>query len=65
MSISERQLRELCAQVYQVVGALADAAGVFETKQVERVLDNLDAAAAGKPLPHGNLLPFIVEREGT
>lgn len=43
------QLRNLCAEVYQVAGTLgADA----------RVLDNLWAAADGKPLPHGSLLPY-------
>jgi hypothetical protein len=43
------RLRDLCAQVYQVAGALgAD----------DRVLDNLWAAADGKPLPHASLLPY-------
>jgi hypothetical protein len=42
-------LRTLCAEVYQVAGTLgADA----------RVLDNLWAAADGKPLPHASLLPY-------
>jgi hypothetical protein len=42
-------LRQLCAEVYQVAGTLgADA----------RVLDNLWAAADGKPLPHASLLPY-------
>jgi hypothetical protein len=47
---SERdRLRQLCAELYQVAGALgADA----------RVLDNLWAAAEGKPLPHESLLPY-------
>lgn len=38
-----RQLRELCATAYQVVGA---ADGPVE------LLDNLSAAANGDPLPH-------------
>ena len=43
------RLRKLCAEVYQVAGTLgADA----------RVLDNLWAAADGKPLPHASLLPY-------
>jgi hypothetical protein len=43
------RLRNLCSEVYQVAGALgAD----------ERVLDNLWAAADGKPLPHESLLPY-------
>jgi len=44
------QLRTLCAEVYQVAGTLgADV----------RVLDNLWAAADGKPLPHASLLPYV------
>ncbi len=43
------RLRTLCAEMYQVAGTLgADA----------RVLDNLSAAASGKPLPHASLLPY-------
>ncbi len=43
------RLRNLCAEMYQVAGTLgADA----------RVLDNLWAAADGKPMPHGSLLPY-------
>jgi hypothetical protein len=43
------RLRQLCAELYQVAGALgAD----------DRVLDNLWAAAAGEPIPHGSLLPY-------
>ncbi len=42
-------LRQLCAEVYQVAGALGAA---------PRVLDNLWAAADGKPLPHASLLPY-------
>ena len=54
------RLQDLCAQVYQVVGALAYAAKMFDSEQVVRVMDNLDAAAAGKVLPHKELLPFTV-----
>ena len=53
-------LRALCAEVYQVVGCLATAAGVFAAPEVERVMDNLAAASAGKPLPHETLLPLQV-----
>jgi len=55
------RLREECAIAYQVVGNLAERAGVFETHAVERVLDNLWAAAEGKPRIHENILPFIPE----
>jgi hypothetical protein len=47
--IERDRLRALCAELYQVAGELgADA----------RVLDNLWAAAQGKPLPHDSLLPY-------
>jgi hypothetical protein len=46
------RLRQVCAEVYQVAGTLgADP----------RVLDNLWAAADGKPLPHASLLPYPPE----
>jgi hypothetical protein len=43
------RLRHLCAEVYQVAGALGVDA---------RVLDALFAAADGQPLPHASLLPY-------
>lgn len=43
------QLRSLCAEVYQVAGVLGASV---------KVLDNLSAAAVGKELPHGTLLPY-------
>jgi hypothetical protein len=43
------RLRHLCAEVYQVAGALGAHA---------RVLDNLFAAADGRPLPYAALLPY-------
>ena len=48
---SQPDLRMLCAEMYQVAGVLGAP---------EQVLDNLSAAAAGKPLPHKTLLPFHV-----
>lgn len=60
MSLEILALRALCDEVYQVVGVLAAAAGVFDTDAVERVLDNLAAAGDGKPLPHATLIPFQV-----
>jgi hypothetical protein len=46
-------LRAVCGEAYQACGAL-DAP--------VRVLDNLSAAAAGKPLPHATMLP-VLDRE--
>ena len=44
-------LRTLCDEVYQVVGVLAHEAGVFETADIECVLNNLIAAGSEQPLP--------------
>ena len=56
------RLRRDCAEAYQVIGALADAAGLFDSdsKNVCMVLDNLMAAAQGEPRPHNDPLPFIL-----
>lgn len=52
------ELETVCAESYQVVGALADAAGVFEASdEVSKALDNLSAAK----LVHKDVLPFAVE----
>ena len=57
------RLRTDCAEAYQVVGTLAEAAGVFDSAEVQRVLDNLDAAATpNAPKPHASVLPFIVPK---
>ena len=47
-----------CAEAYQIVGSLANMAGVFESREVEMSLNNLLAAATGEPRPHLDLLPF-------
>ena len=52
------ELETVCAESYQVVGALGDAAGVFETSEaVSKALDNLSDAK----LTHDDVLPFVVE----
>lgn len=48
------ELKEVIAEVYQVVGVLADDAGRFFDDDVQKVLDNL---AAMKPV-HKDVLPF-------
>ncbi len=55
------RLRQECAEAYQVVAALAGAAGVFEGAAVGKVLDNLSAAANGQPRPHASVLPFVTD----
>jgi hypothetical protein len=55
------RLRMVCAEAYQFAG---------EVGAPERVLDNLSAAADGRPLPHETFLPVTldecdpVQREG-
>ncbi|EDL8063756.1 hypothetical protein CTA21_16525 [Salmonella enterica] len=51
------ELETICAEAYQVVGALACAAGVFESSDgVEKILDNLSEAR----LVHDDVLPFVI-----
>jgi hypothetical protein len=47
----------VCAESYQVVGALADGLGVFNDTKTIKALDNLSA----QMLVHTDVLPFSVE----
>ena len=47
-------LRQLCAEAYQVVGALNGRSNI---------LDNLSAAAQGEPLPHATVLPYCATED--
>lgn len=51
------RLRRDCAEAYQVIGALAADLG-GEHPGIVQALDNLQAAVAGEPRPHDELLPF-------
>lgn len=54
------ELEEICAEAYQCVGVLADAAGVFESSQkVSDLLDNLSQAK----MVHKDILPFWIDAE--
>lgn len=57
------RLRQECTEAYQIIGEMAGAAGIFSRPDVIRILDNLSAAAEGKPRPHANVLPFAVDRD--
>lgn len=48
-------LKQLCAEAYQVVGALNGPVNL---------LDNLSAGAQGEPMPHTTVLPFSQEVSG-
>jgi len=54
------RLRRDCAEAYQVIGALADRAGLLHHPAVEKALENLDAATRGDPRPHTDLLPLLL-----
>jgi len=54
------RLQEDCSEFYQVIGALAFEADVFDHAKVTKALDNAIAAASGDPRPHSDLLPFDV-----
>ncbi len=56
MKTKIENLQTLCAEVYQIVGALALV--IDQHANITKVLDNLAAAAQGVPLPHETLLPF-------
>lgn len=52
------RLRRDCGELYQVIGYLADRAGLFLDPQTAKALDNAWAAAEGAARPHDDLLPF-------
>ena len=51
-------LQRVCAELYQVLGALADFGGCWCHPDVARAMDNASAAANGEGIRHKNLLPF-------
>lgn len=59
LSSQERiaELEAICAEAYQVIGVLADEAGVFNTLPVIKILDNLSASQ----MIHKDVLPFTLE----
>ncbi len=60
-----RRLRVDCAEAYQVIGAMSDRRLDFGHPDVQRALDNLNAAVNGDPRPHDDLLPFPRGGAGT
>jgi hypothetical protein len=62
------RLRSDCAEAYQAVGVLANVVGWWEMPPdhpwhapIEKLLNNLSAAAEGEPRKHHDLLPFVME----
>lgn len=54
------RLRRDCAEAYQVIGALAERAGLLQYPAVVKALENLDAATRGDQRPHADLLPIFL-----
>ncbi len=54
------RLRRDCAEAYQVMGALAERAGLLQYPAVVKALENLDAATRGDPRLHADLLPIFL-----
>jgi hypothetical protein len=54
------RLRRDSAEAYQMIGALAERAGLSNHPAVEKALENLDAATRGDPRPHPDLLPIYL-----
>ena len=48
------ELEQVCGELYQVIGSLADHAGCFDHPDVQRALDNASKAR----LVHRDLLPW-------
>lgn len=60
-----RRLRRDCAEAYQVMGAGFCIGAAYRAADVERALDNLNAAAQDKPRPHDDLLPWPKPGKGS
>lgn len=54
------RLRRDCAELYQVIGVLAEPHADLNGRPVLKVLNNALAAANGQPRPHDDLLPFTL-----
>lgn len=59
------KLRDLCAEMYQVIGVIMDYMYIKRddalTDKLVPILDQLYAASAGEDLPKKSLLPFNLE----
>jgi hypothetical protein len=54
----------IAAQAYQVLGALAADAGLYEHPEVLRAMDYFSGIANGKP-PADDFLPWAIQHEPT
>lgn len=56
------RLRRDCAELYQVIGTMAEHCPDPEDPAIIKALDNASDAADGDPRRHDDLLPFILVR---
>lgn len=58
--IAWERMQENCAELYQVIGTMADHCPDPCAPAIVKALDNASAAANGDPRPHDDLLPFVL-----
>ena len=52
--VADREAKQVCYELYQVIGSLADTFGVFDHPDIVAALDN----AVNARLVHKDLLPW-------
>lgn len=55
-----KRLRRDCAELYQVIGTMAEHCPDPEADPIIKALDNASDAANGDPRRHDDLLPFVL-----
>lgn len=65
MKAEVKMLRRVCAELYQVIGTMADYCPDPEHPAIIKALDNASDAAAGDALRHKDLLPFVLSPSPT
>lgn len=59
------RLRRDCAELYQVIGTMAEHCPDPEDAAIIKALDNASDAASGDPRSHDDLLPFVLPEPAT
>lgn len=55
------ELRRVCAELYQIIGTMAEYCPDPEAAPIIKALDNASDAASGDPVRHQDLLPFVLD----
>lgn len=56
------RLRRDCAELYQVIGTMAEHCPDPDSPAIVKALDNASDAANGDPRRHNDLLPFVLPK---